>query len=292
MDRPMFTPSRRYVLILKCPDKRGVVAAVATYLAANDASIIESSHFNDAGGDLFYMRTEFRDDGPAMPSMADLEAGFEPIAQQFSMTFELHDLTVKPKILIAVSKFGHCLYDLLHRWRSGLLPVEIVGVVSNHDDMRSFVEWSGLPYHHLPVDKADKAVQEQQILALVAALNVDLVVLARYMQILSPDLCRALSGRCINIHHSFLPSFKGAKPYHQAHARGVKIIGATAHYVTSDLDEGPIIEQGVERVSHAHTPERLVEIGRDIECAVLARAVSWHTAHRVLLNGQKTVVFA
>ncbi len=268
------------------------MAAVAGYLADNDASIVESSHFNDAGGQLFYMRTEFRGDGPSMPPLSELSSGFEPIAATFDMSWELHDLTVKPKVIIAVSKFGHCLYDLLHRWRSGLLPVDLVGVVSNHDDMRSFVEWSGLPYHHLPVDKADKSAQEQQILGLVAELKVDLVVLARYMQILSAELCHALSGRCINIHHSFLPSFKGAKPYHQAHARGVKIIGATAHYVTSDLDEGPIIEQGVERVSHAHTPERLVEIGRDIECAVLARAVIWHIEHRVLLNGQRTVVFA
>ncbi len=288
----MFTSLRRYALILRCPDKRGVVAAVAGYLADNDASIVESSHFNDAGGQLFYMRTEFRDDGPSMPPLSKLSSGFEPIAARFDMSWELHDLTVKPKVMIAVSKFGHCLYDLLHRWRSGLLPVDIVGVVSNHDDMRSFAEWSGLPYHHLPVDKGDKAAQEQQILGLVGELQVDLVVLARYMQILSAELCRALSGRCINIHHSFLPSFKGAKPYHQAHARGVKIIGATAHYVTSDLDEGPIIEQGVERVSHAHTPARLVEIGRDIECAVLARAVIWHIEHRVLLNGQRTVVFA
>ena len=288
----MTVGSRRYVLILKCPDTKGVVAAVSGYLAANDASIAESSHFNDEIGDLFYMRTEFRDDGPSMPSLEALGAGFEPIATRFGMTWEFHDLTVKPRILIAVSKFGHCLYDLLHRWRSGLLPVEIVGVVSNHDDMRSFVEWSGIPYHHLPVDKADKAAQEQRILDIVEREQVDLVVLARYMQILSPELCRALSGRCINIHHSFLPSFKGARPYHQAHARGVKIIGATAHYVTGDLDEGPIIEQGVERVSHANTPEQLVEIGRDIECAVLARAVNWHIAHRVLVNGPKTVVFA
>jgi len=288
----MTVGSRRYVLILKCPDTKGVVAAVSGYLAANDASIAESSHFNDEIGDLFYMRTEFRDDGPSMPSLEALGAGFEPIATRFGMTWEFHDLTVKPRILIAVSKFGHCLYDLLHRWRSGLLPVEIVGVVSNHDDMRSFVEWSGIPYHHLPVDKADKAAQEQRILDIVEREQVDLVVLARYMQILSPELCRALSGRCINIHHSFLPSFKGARPYHQAHTRGVKIIGATAHYVTGDLDEGPIIEQGVERVSHANTPEQLVEIGRDIECAVLARAVNWHIAHRVLVNGPKTVVFA
>ncbi len=280
-----------YVLNLKCPDTKGVVAAVSGWLASQDASIVESSHFNDSVGDLFYMRTAFRPDSPAMPSVETLRAGFRPIAERFGMDWALHDATIRPRVLIAVSKFGHCLYDLLHRWRSGLLPVDVAGVVSNHEDMRSFVEWSGVPYHHLPVDKADKAAQEAAFLAIVEAERVDLVVLARYMQILSAEMCRALSGRCINIHHSFLPSFKGARPYHQAYARGVKIIGATAHYVTSDLDEGPIIEQGVERVSHAHTPEQLVEIGRDIECAVLARAVNRHIAHRVLMNGNRTVVF-
>jgi formyltetrahydrofolate deformylase len=221
--------------------------------------------------------------------MEVFETGFGQVAARFDMTWSLHDLAVRPRLLIAVSKFGHCLYDLLHRWRAGLLPVEIVGVVSNHDDMRSFVEWNGITYHHLPVNKADKAGQEARLLALTE--GVDLVVLARYMQILSPELCDALSGRCINIHHSFLPSFKGAKPYHQAHARGVKIIGATAHYVTTDLDEGPIIEQGVERVNHAQSPEDLVTIGRDIECAVLARAVTWHVEHRLVVNGHRTVVF-
>lgn len=179
----------------------------------------------------------------------------------------------------------------MHRWRSGLLPVDIVGMVSNHEDMRSFVDWNGIPFHHIPVEKADKSMQEGRSLALIDGLKVNLVVLARYMQILSPALCEALSGRCINIHHSFLPSFKGAKPYHQAHDRGVKIIGATAHYVTTDLDEGPIIEHGVKRVSHAHTPAELVAIGRDIECGVLARAGTWHAEHRVELNGHRTVVF-
>jgi formyltetrahydrofolate deformylase len=211
------------------------------------------------------------------------------------MTWELHDDRVKPRLLIAVSRFGHCLYNLLHRWRADLLPVEIPAVFSNHEDLRSFVEWSGIPFHYLSVnkdDKNDKAAQEARILELVDELDIDLVVLARYMQILSPQLCSELAGRCINIHHSFLPSFQGARPYHQAHARGVKIIGATAHYVTSDLDEGPIIEQGVERVSHTHTPDQLAAIGRDIECAVLARAVHWHIEHRVMIDGSKTVVFA
>jgi formyltetrahydrofolate deformylase len=208
------------------------------------------------------------------------------------MQWSLHDLAQRPRMLIAVSRFGHCLYDLLHRWRSGLLPVEIVGVVSNHNDMRSFTEWNGVPYHHFPVDPHDKRAHEARLLDLFARERVDLVTLARYMQILSPEMCAALAGRCINIHHSFLPSFKGAKPYHQAHTRGVKIIGATAHYVTNELDEGPIIEQAVERVSHAHSPEDLVMIGRDIECAVLARAVLWHAERRLMMNGRKTVVFA
>jgi formyltetrahydrofolate deformylase len=282
----------RFVLVLRCPDVKGVVAAVATFLAEHDASIINSHHFNDATGDLFYMRNSFRPDGPRFPSIDTLKLEFQAIAQRFSMSWEIHDMTKKPRVLIAVSKIGHCLYDLLHRWRSGILDIEIPAVFSNHEDMRSFVEWNGIPYHHLPITKETKRQQEAQILDLVEKLNIDLVVLARYMQVLSPEMCQALSGRCINIHHSFLPSFKGAGPYKQAHDRGVKLIGATAHYVTSDLDEGPIIEQGVERVSHAHTPKDLMLIGRDIECTVLARAVSWHLDRRVMLNGSKTVVFA
>ena len=280
----------RYILILKCPDRKGVVAAVSGFLADNDASIVESHHFNDPLAGQFYMRTVFRPDG-AMPPVAALEQGFGLIAQRFGMTWSLHDANAKPRVLIAVSKFGHCLYDLLHRWKAGLLPAEIVGVVSNHDDLRSFVEWSGLPYHHLPVTTATKADQEAALLRLVESERVDLVVLARYMQILSPQLCERLTGRCINIHHSFLPGFKGAKPYHQAYARGVKIIGATAHYVTTDLDEGPIIEQGVQRVDHSHSPDELVQLGRDVECTVLARAVSWHVEHRILIEGSKTIVF-
>jgi formyltetrahydrofolate deformylase len=284
--------AKPYILILKCPDRKGVVAAVCSYLADNDASILESNHFNDSIEDMFYMRTVFRADGPNMPSLDKLRQGFEIIADRFHMEWAFHDGSVKPRVLLAVSKFGHCLYDLMHRWKSGLLPVEIVGVMSNHDDMRSFVEWNGVPYYHLPITKETKAAQEAQFLGLVDELRADLVVLARYMQILSPELCAQLSGRCINIHHSFLPSFKGAKPYHQAWDRGVKTIGATAHYVTTDLDEGPIIEQGVQRVDHRQTPDDLVAIGRDIECTVLARAVTWHVQHRVLVNGHKTVVFA
>jgi formyltetrahydrofolate deformylase len=278
-----------YILIVQCPDTKGVVAAVSGYLADQDCSITESHQFNDPLTGRFFMRTVFVSQASGRLAIERFDDGFKPIAERFGMTWSLHDLAVRPKLIIAVSKFGHCLYDLLHRWRAGLLPVEIVGVVSNHDDMRSFVEWNGLAYHHLPVNKADKAEQQARLLALTE--GIDLVVLARYMQILSPELCAALSGRCINIHHSFLPSFKGAKPYHQAHARGVKIIGATAHYVTTDLDEGPIIEQAVERVNHAQSAEELVTIGRDIECSVLARAVTWHVEHRLVVNGHRTIVF-
>lgn len=284
-----------FILVLKCPDTRGIVAAVATFLAEHDASIVDSHQFHDASGNLFYMRTAFVGEGPNGVDSHNVDAlrdEFEPIAVHFGMEWEIIDTAHKPRVLIGVSKIGHCLYDLMHRWRSGLLDVEIAGIFSNHEDMRSFAEWSGVPYFHLPISKETKAAQETQILDLVESLRVDLVVLARYMQILSPDLCAALSGRCINIHHSFLPSFKGANPYRQAHDRGVKIIGATAHYVTPTLDEGPIIEQGVERVSHAHTPKDLMRIGRDIECTVLARAVTWHIERRVMLNGVKTVVFA
>ena len=290
LDTTEFDPSH-HVLIIKCPDTRGIVAAVSGYLNDNDISIVESNQFNDAQGDIFYVRVVFKQAGPKMPPMDTLRDGFKPIAHRFAMDWEIFNLAIKPKVLIAVSKFGHCLYELLHRWRAGLLPVDIACVMSNHEDMRSFVEWNQLPYVYLPMTK-DKAEQEGQFLKLIDDHRVDLVVLARYMQILSDDMAKRVSDRCINIHHSFLPSFKGAKPYHQAHARGVKIIGATAHYVTSDLDEGPIIEQDVQRVNHGHTPEQLVAIGQDIEARVLARAVTWHAERRVIINGGKTVVFS
>ncbi|EGF91968.1 formyltetrahydrofolate deformylase [Asticcacaulis biprosthecium C19] len=296
LDTSAFDPSH-YVLIIKCPDTRGIVAAVSGYLNDNDISIVESNQFNDAHrsedrGDMFYVRVVFKQAGPKTPPMETLRDGFKPIAHRFSMDWQVFNLSHKPRVLIAVSKFGHCLYELLHRWKAGLLPVEITGVMSNHEDMRSFVEWNDIPFVYLPVNKQNKDEQESAFLSLIDRHQADLVVLARYMQILSDDLARRLQGRCINIHHSFLPSFKGAKPYHQAHARGVKIIGATAHYVTSDLDEGPIIEQDVQRVHHGLTPEQLVVIGRDIESRVLARAVTWHAERRVIINGGKTVVFS
>jgi formyltetrahydrofolate deformylase len=284
-------PTERFILVTTCPDRKGVVAAVSGFLADNDASITESNHFNDSLCERFYMRTVFRASGPGMPPLDALARGFELIARRFEMTWSLHPVAAKPRVLIAVSNFGHCLLDLVHRWRAGLLPVDIVGVVSNHETLRAFVEWNELPFHYLPINRAAKAEQEERFLALVQDLKADLTVLARYMQILSPQMCAQLSGRCINIHHSFLPSFKGAKPYHQAFENGVKIIGATAHYVTTDLDEGPIIEQDVQRVDHGHTPDDLIKLGRDVECAVLARAVTWHAERRIVINGKKTVVF-
>jgi len=283
--------SSRYILVVKCPDRKGIVAAIAGYLAENDASITESHHFDDAIARRFYMRLVFRPDGDCMPPLDAVRAGFAEVAARFDLEWSLHEAANKPRVLIAVSKFGHCLHDLLHRRQSGALAIEVPAVISNHEEMRSFTEWNDIPYICVP-NAEGKAAQEARILELVAAHDIDLVVLARYMQVLSPELCNALAGRCINIHHSFLPSFKGARPYHQAYQRGVKIIGATAHYVTTDLDEGPIIEQDVQRVHHEHTPESLVELGRDVECRVLARAVRWHAEHRVLIEGSKTVVFA
>lgn len=284
-------PNGRYILVVKCPDKKGIVAAIASYLAENDASITESHHFDDAQARRFYMRLVFRPDSDRMPSLDAIRDGFGPVARRFDLEWSLHDAADKPRVLIAVSKFGHCLHDLLHRRQAGALAIDVPAVLSNHEDMRSFTQWNDISFVCVP-NAEGKSAQEAKLLELVDTHNIDLIVLARYMQVLSPDLCRTLAGRCINIHHSFLPSFKGAKPYHQAYQRGVKIIGATAHYVTTDLDEGPIIEQDVQRVHHEHTPESLVELGRDVECRVLTRAVRWHIEHRVLIEGSKTVVFA
>jgi formyltetrahydrofolate deformylase len=236
------------------------------------------------------MRVHFSAEPPV--NLEKLRASFAATGDAFRMDWQIHPSTERTRVLLLVSKFGHCLNDLLFRASTGALPVDVVGVASNHTDFRDLAASYGIPFHHIPVTAATKAEAEAALLALVDAERVDLVVLARYMQVLSDDLCKALAGRAINIHHSFLPSFKGAKPYHQAHARGVKLIGATAHYVTAELDEGPIIEQEVVRVSHDVTPEQLVALGRDAECQALARAVKWHAEHRVLLNGSRTVVFA
>src|SRR5688572_15115896 len=281
-----------FSLLLVCPDRKGIVAAVASFLSDHDASIVEAKQFNDQLTRRFYMRAVFTAVGPRFLAIAELRAKFAELARAYEMTWQIEDTAQRVRVLIAVSKLDHCLQDLLFRWRSGVLPVDVVGVVSNHPDLRSLVEWHQIPFHHLPVTAETRSAQEAQILELISRHQVDLFVLARYMQILSNDLCRALSGRCINIHHSFLPSFKGARPYHQAYARGVKIIGATAHYVTPDLDEGPIIEQAVERVGHEHTPERFQEIGRDLEAIVLARAVRWHAERRILLDGQRSVILS
>lgn len=280
---------KEYILTLSCPDQTGIVHAVSGWLLQKQGNIIDSQQFGDEEARRFFMRVHF-----SLPEAVDLQglrAEFKAVAERFDMEANLYDNDRRSRVLLLVSRQGHCLNDLLFRTHAGQLPIEIVGVVSNHRDFESLSRSYGLPFHYLPVTPETRAEQEGQILDLVRREAVDLVVLARYMQILSNDLCSALAGRAINIHHSFLPSFKGARPYHQAHERGVKIIGATAHYVTADLDEGPIIEQDIERVHHGMSAEALTRVGSDVESLVLARAVRWHVEHRILLNGQRTVVF-
>ena len=278
-----------YILTLSCPDRIGIVHRVSGWLLQQQGNILDAQQFGDAETQRFFLRIHFA--LPLPRALNELQDEFRAIADEFGMEAQIHDAQRRARLLILVSRQGHCLNDLLFRARSGQLPVDIVGVVSNHTDYRDMVQANGIPFHHLPVTAETKARQEAQILALVESEKVDLVVLARYMQILSNDLCQALAGRAINIHHSFLPSFKGARPYHQAHTRGVKIIGATAHYVTADLDEGPIIEQDIERVDHAMSAQDLTQVGSDVESLVLSRAVRSHVEHRILLNGQRTVVF-
>jgi formyltetrahydrofolate deformylase len=280
--------TRNYILTMSCPDTTGIVAAITGFIAERHGLITEVAHFVDEYSDSSFMRASFR--GDRLPAHDELARQFQSIADRFRMDWSLHDATTRCRVLIAVSKQGHCLNSMLHRWSIGVLPIDIAGVVSNHDTHRRLAEWYGLPFHYYPVDKDRKLEQESQLLALFAQEKCDLLVLARYMQILSDQTCRQLAGRCINIHHSFLPGFKGAKPYHQAYERGVKIIGATAHYVTGDLDEGPIIEQGVERVDHTMVPDDLIEIGHDLESVVLNRAVRWHAEHRVFAAGNRTIV--
>lgn len=280
-----------YVLTVTAQDRIGLVAAVTSWLAVQDGFIIESQQYADLDSGRFFMRIAFQPGGPAFPALNKLRSGFKPIAEAFDLDWELISSEDRLRVMIAVSKGGHCLNDLLHRWRIGSLAIDIPLVVSNHADLAPLAGFHGIPFHHLPILNGDKAGQEARLLQLVEDHRIDLVVLARYMQVLSDGACRTLAGRCINIHHSFLPSFKGARPYHQAHARGVKLIGATAHYVTDDLDEGPIIEQMTERVDHGHSPEAMAAMGRDLEAQVLARAVSWAAERRILANGQRTVVF-
>jgi len=276
------------VLTLACDDRVGIVRAVAGYLADRGVNIDESQQFASPSG-RFFMRVEVS--LPAGSAVDDLRSQFVTLARDLGMSWGMHDSAVRPRLLLLVSRLGHCLNDLLYRWRVGSLRADIAAVVSNHPDFEELVASYGIAFHHLPVTDATRAEQESRLVDIVTGEGVDLVVLARYMQILSPELAGRLAGRAINIHHSFLPSFKGARPYHQAYEHGVKLIGATAHYVTADLDEGPIIEQEVARVEHRHTVDQLVAIGRDIECAALARAVTWHVEHRVMLNGRTTVVF-
>lgn len=283
--------SKKYILNLSCADARGIVAAVSGFITNYDGFIIESAQFGDASTNRFFLRMEFAAGAKTPDETAFKEAFTKEVANPFAMQWGLYSADKKQRLLVMVSKFGHCLNDLLHRYRTGGLRIDIPAIVSNHTDLAEVAQWHQIPFYHLPVVAENKAAQEAQVMEIVERHHIDLVVLARYMQVLSPELCKSLEGRAINIHHSFLPSFKGAKPYHQAYDRGVKLIGATAHYVTTDLDEGPIIEQEVARVDHAHSADDLVAIGRDTECLVLARAVKYHTEHRVLLNGHKTVVF-
>lgn len=278
-----------FVLTLSCPDRPGIVHAVSGFLVERGANIVESQQFGDRLSDRFFMRIAFVTEAAA--DAADLREAFGPVAEAYAMQFELWSAAAPYRTLIMVSKHLHCLNDLLFRASTGALQVEIPAIVSNHPDAGALARSYGIEFHHVPVTPATKAEAEERLLQLVADTGTHLVVLARYMQVLSDDLCRRLSGRAINIHHSFLPSFKGARPYHQAFDRGVKLVGATAHYVTGDLDEGPIIEQDVLRVDHGYDQDQLVSAGRDVEAQVLSRAVRWHSESRVLLNGERTVVF-
>lgn len=277
------------VLTLSCADRPGIVAAVAGFLAERGFSIRESQQFGDEETGLFFMRVHAVAERSA--DLSELRSQFQRVAEPLGMKAALHDPGHRHRLLVMVSKQGHCLNDLLHRVRTGSLRAEIVAIVSNHDDLRELVEWHRIPFHHVPVTPDTKPWAEDELRKLVTAYSAETVVLARYMQILSDPLCRELHGRAINIHHSLLPSFKGARPYFQAHARGVKVVGATAHYVTGDLDEGPIIEQDFARVDHSHSATDLTDIGRDLEAMALARAVTAHAEHRVVINGGKTVVF-
>jgi formyltetrahydrofolate deformylase len=282
------TPS--YILTLSCPDAVGIVAAVTNDLAQHGALVTEAQHFREPVSNSSILRIVFQSGGAATLDIDRLTGDFAPVAARFQMTWKIRDSASRKRVLVAVSRQGHCLKSLLHRWEVGTLPVDIVGVVSNHEAQRRLVEWHGVPFHYLPIEPDGKAAQEQRMLRLFRELNADLLVLARYMQILSSDLCRELAGKAINIHHSFLPGFKGARPYHQAYERGVKLIGATAHYVNDDLDEGPIIEQAVERVDHTLEPEQLTTLGNEIESVVLNRAIQWHSEDRIFPFGNRTVV--
>ena len=282
--------NKPYILTTACPDKQGIVAAISGFLADSGCSVDDAAFFSDPESGQFYGRSVFRIDREAV-TVDMVGAWFGQVAHKFDMEWEIFDTSKPLKVMIMVSKFDHCLNDLLYRYRIGALPMEVTAIVSNHVDAQYLADAGGIPFHHIPVTKETKPGAEAALFEMVKETKTDFVILARYMQVLSDDLCRKLGGRAINIHHSFLPGFKGAKPYHQAFSRGVKLIGATAHFVTADLDEGPIIEQEVERVDHTTMPDEMVAIGRDLESVALARAVRYVLERRVLLNGSKTVVF-
>jgi formyltetrahydrofolate deformylase len=280
-------PDPEFVLTIVCPDRPRIVHAVTGMLAEHGGNIVESQQYGDVAEQRFFMRVRFS----AAATLEELRTAFAPVSDRFGMTWELWDASAPYRTLVLVSRFAHCLNDLLFRWSKHALQIDVVGVVSNHRDCEALAASYDVPFHHVPVTPETKPQAEAELMSMVDSLGVDLVVLARYMQVLSDDTCRALAGRAINIHHSFLPSFKGARPYHQAFDRGVKLVGATAHYVTGDLDEGPIIEQDVMRVDHRFDPAELAAAGRDVESQVLSRAVRWHAESRVIVNGHKTVVF-
>lgn len=279
-----------FILTLSCCDRRGIVHAVTGFLLERSGNVLDADQFNDNETGLFFMRVHFSIADAAV-DLNKLRTDFTVLGDSFAMSWKIHDNRIKPRVLIMVSQHGHCLNDLLYRYRTGWLRIDIPAIISNHMDFYQLAASYNVPFFHLPVGRDNKTQQEAKVMEIVREKDIDLVVLARYMQILSPEMCGQLTGRAINIHHSFLPSFKGARPYHQAHMRGVKLIGATAHFVTTDLDEGPIIEQDVARVDHSMDPDTLAAIGRDVECMVLARAIKWNAEHRVMLNGRKTVVF-
>ena len=290
MEAFVSSPSPSYVLTLSCSDRRGIVHGVSRFLSDRGGNIDEAAQFNDQEAQRFFMRIAFTMQEDAV-TLGDLRQQFAETADAFGMTWQITDAHARMRTVLMVSKLGHCLHDLLLRWKTGLLPLDVRAIVSNHRDFYQLAASYDIPFHHVPVTPDSKPAAEAELLRIVGQEKAELVVLARYMQVLSDGLCRQLDGRAINIHHSFLPGFKGAKPYYQAHERGVKLIGATAHYVTADLDEGPIIEQGVERADHAMSPTALTSLGRDVESVVLARAVKWHAEHRVIVNGSRTVVF-
>jgi formyltetrahydrofolate deformylase len=283
-------PGREFVLTLSCPDRRGIVHAVSGVMLDQSLTIADSQQFGDPSSGEFHLRMHVAREGDPLP-VELLRKAMEPTATEFGMSWAVHDLSVRNRLLVMVSRQGHCLNDLLYRAETGQLPVEIPVIVSNHEDFADLAQWHGIPFHHVPVAPDTKPQAELALRELVAEHEADTIVLARYMQILSAQLCAEMPGRIINIHHSLLPSFKGAKPYTQAHDRGVKVIGATAHYVTADLDEGPIIEQDFRRVDHRLSPAELAAVGQELEAMALARAVRWHAEHRVILRGRRTIVF-